>query len=209
VDVLSEVLNSLHLRSGVYCRVELRGAWSLHFARTRYASFHVIEQGECWLAVQGHEPLALQSGDLIVLSQGAEHTLASDLCIPSMVTIYLGKDVDTAYRCEAYGADGPATALICGTFDLDEQQYQPLLSLMPPLLLVRSSQNRSNKWLEPTLRFFAAEATSAQPGMQTMLRRLADSSGALLGERIDATGTRLVGRSPRSADQPGPWFDPR
>jgi AraC-like DNA-binding protein len=132
----------------------------------------VIEQGACWLRVQGDELIALQSGDLVVLSQGAAHDIASDATLPAMVTIHLGEGYENESRCAAYG-EGPDTmALICGTFDLDEQH--PLLSLMPAVLLVRATEQRSTHWLDPTLRFFAAEAKGVEPGTQTMLRRLAD-----------------------------------
>jgi AraC-like DNA-binding protein len=175
VDILSDVLNTLRLRSAVYCRVELRGPWSLAFAQVACASFHVIEQGGCWLQ-QGDEdkPLWLERGDLVLLSQGCAHQIASDLQIEPVVTIRLGEGASGECRCDAYGLGGEPTTLICGTFDLAERNTHPLLSLMPPLLLIRSSSGGGLEWLDPTLRFFAAEALRQGPGSQTMLRRLAD-----------------------------------
>jgi AraC-like DNA-binding protein/mannose-6-phosphate isomerase-like protein (cupin superfamily) len=165
------VLQSLQIRSAVYCRVELHGHWALHFAATHCASFHVIEHGSAWICVEGHEPLALKSGDFVVITQGAAHDITTDRCLPSLATIYLGDDQNHEYRCEAYGEGDNPTALTCGTFDLDRHDHQKLFGLMPPVLLVRSIED---EWLAPTLRMFAAEARNPQPGSQTMLRRLAD-----------------------------------
>ncbi len=84
------------------------------------------------------------------------------------MTIRLGEEASAECRCDAYGQGCEPTVLICGTFDLAERNTHPLLSLMPPLLLIRSSAGRSLEWLHPTLRFFAAEALRQGPGSQRM-----------------------------------------
>ena len=91
MDVLTDVLDTLRFRSTLYCRVELGAPWSLHFAPTRVASFHVIERGACWLKVDGDErSIAICGGDLLVLTTGAGHLLSDEPDRPSVVKREVG-----------------------------------------------------------------------------------------------------------------------
>lgn len=76
MNVLSDILRSVHLSGGVHFRCEFSAPWGMEMKPTLAAEFHVIVRGSCWLRVAGHrEPVLLQGGDFVVLPHGDAHSL--------------------------------------------------------------------------------------------------------------------------------------
>lgn len=175
MDVLTEVLDALRLKSTVYCRAELNSPWSLHFAQTNCATFHVIDTGSCWLKID-HEAklIPLTAGDLIVLPQGTGHIISHEPGYEPIVTIKLDEAVPNACQKQRYDNGGGLTVLICGIFDFEYRHLHPLLSLLPDIIHIKGEQGRAVEWLSTTLHFLASEASSERPGADTILKRLAD-----------------------------------
>jgi len=76
MDVLSDVLTSIHLGGGVYFRCEMSAPWGMAIPPTPVAEFHVIVRGNCWLRIpEQEEPVALQGGDVLAFLHGGAHAL--------------------------------------------------------------------------------------------------------------------------------------
>ena len=54
-DALTDVLNSFHLKSKVFCVTEMSAPWSLSLPKGNLSHFHVIERGSGWLLLQGRK----------------------------------------------------------------------------------------------------------------------------------------------------------
>ncbi|MFO0568587.1 MAG: AraC family transcriptional regulator [Polyangiaceae bacterium] len=176
VDVLTDVLQTVRVSSVCYGRVELGAPWGVRVQKREAASFHVLLRGNAWLEVEGiKEPVALASGDLFALPHGHAHTLRDSLDTPARALEELvgagGSCTSTTARVG--GAGAPAT-LVCGAFEFEDRRNNPLLSVLPPLVLIKGEDGRAVHWLEPTLQFMACEAASGRPGSQTVVSRLAD-----------------------------------
>ena len=77
MDVLSDILSALRLRGTLYFSTEFRRPWGLRVPEhRRVARFHLVVRGSCWVRVVGHEPVELETGDMILIPHGAEHVLA-------------------------------------------------------------------------------------------------------------------------------------
>jgi AraC-like DNA-binding protein len=174
MDVLTEVLNSLQLRSSVYCRAEIEGDYCLHFHPLPCAAFHVVGGADSWLLRYGRAPIALADGDLVVLPGGAEHRIASDPDQTPVADIRIGSDVPATCEVKCYLTGGDRRLLICGTFDLQQRDRHPLIALLPDLIHIRREAGPSAEWLNATLSLLAVEAGSDRPGSETLVRRLAD-----------------------------------
>jgi AraC-like DNA-binding protein len=175
MDVLTDVLNSLRLRGTLYCRSELRAPWGLYFGRTRVATFHVVDHGNCWLRLDGQsESTPLAGGDLIVLPQGCGHLISDQPDSPVEATIQLDHNVPPECQVRTFDGEGSHTTLLCGLFDFEHANGHPLLALLPPLVHIKGVQGRAVPWLEMTLKFLASEAGSQRPGAETIVRRLTD-----------------------------------
>jgi AraC-like DNA-binding protein len=175
VDVLTDVLETIRVSSVCYGRVELGAPWGLQVRAGDAASFHVVLRGNCWLEVEGMEPVALTSGDLFALPHGHAHVLRDSPNTPPMP---LGELIEKTPQAlgstlRVEGA-GPSSTLVCGCFHFEDRKNNPILSVLPPLVLIRGEDGRAVQWLEPTLQFMACEAASGRPGAKTVISRLAD-----------------------------------
>jgi len=49
MDILTSVLQTLHLESCLYLRSELGAPWGLHIPAAPTMLFHAINAGSCWM----------------------------------------------------------------------------------------------------------------------------------------------------------------
>lgn len=177
MDVLTDVLQTVRVSSVCYGRVELTAPWGLEVGSSPAASFHVVLRGNCWLEVDGRpEAVPLTSGDLFALPHGHRHVLrdAPDTKAQPLDELIgaCGGALGGTLRVGT-GLGAPST-LVCGAFEFEDRRHNPLLSVLPPLVLIRGEDGRAVQWLEPTLQFMACEAASGRPGARTVISRLAD-----------------------------------
>src|SRR6516162_10263497 len=76
-DAVSELLTMLRVRSTVYCLSELREPWGFEVDGANVPKFHLVLAGSCWLDIDRHEPVQLQTGDLVILSRGKRHVVSA------------------------------------------------------------------------------------------------------------------------------------
>jgi AraC-like DNA-binding protein len=175
-DVLTDVLETVRVGAACYGRVEAAAPWGIGVdADEEYAKFHVVLSGECWLEVAGNEAVHLQGGDLVALPHGHAHELRDAPGSPvrplrELVTVGSPK----CHPSISTGGDGASATLVTGSFHFEDRRNNPLLSVLPPVILLPGEMSRSVHWLEPTLKFIACEAASGRPGAQTVVSRLAD-----------------------------------
>jgi len=175
-DVLTDVLETVRVGAACYGRVEAAAPWGIGVeADGEDAKFHVVLSGECWLEVNGQDPVHLQGGDLVALPHGHAHSLRDVPSSPirplsELITVGPGKCQPSITT----GGDGPSSTLVTGSFHFEDRRNNPLLSVLPPLIVLPGEMSKSVHWLEPTLKFIACEAASGRPGAQTVVSRLAD-----------------------------------
>jgi AraC-like DNA-binding protein len=149
-DVLTDVLSSLRLRGRLFCRTELTAPWTLTIPPDELAQFHVVEDGRCWIHLDGEERAReLAPGDLVVLPHGHGYRLT-----------------DSSQGSEAW--------MIRGSFCFEGRGGHPLLSLLPPVVHLHAEEGREGGWLEMTLKLLSHEARHPRPGTETLITRLID-----------------------------------
>ena len=139
--------------------------------------FHILVDGECEVACQGHPVTTMASGDVIVFPRGDQHTMRSprrrhdDAAHPSF-----RRASTTRPPQLSYGGGGRASRFVCGYLNCD-QRFSPLVEALPTMLLVRSRDDYSaieamdasgsrptvvppgsGTWLGTTLKFTINEA---------------------------------------------------
>lgn len=207
-DVLSDVLQSLDVRTRLFCHSELASPWCLAFPASALAHFHYIEHGGAWVRMpDSGKTLALAAGDLVVLPHGKRYQIADTpkrAPIPFSRTIPQGKASCHLVRS---GGTGPTTSMLCGAFAMKHAGEHPLLSLLPETVLLRPTDSREASWVEATLRQLAAEVRGQQPGNELVVSRLTDillvqvlrawlaESGEVEGNWLAALRDRHVGKA--------------
>jgi len=174
-DVLTEVLSTLGIQGQVFCCSELSAPWSMALPASGLAHFHVLEQGEAWLRLEGERTaVPLASGDLIMLPHGGGHVLCDSLETPPVLLEHLLAQSPVTSPLLHQGAGSAETRLICGSFHFAHAAESPLLPLLPPLLHIRGDVGQVEAWLASTLQLLAFEARHARPGVQTVISRLTE-----------------------------------
>lgn len=175
-DVLTDALNALGLRSRVFCRSELITPWALDVPAGDYAHFHIIDRGGGSLFVhEGREPIRLRAGDVVVLPRGRGHVLSDG---PAVTPVRLGSVATTSRPGRVSvirnSTRGPATRMICGSFELRHREGASVLLQLPEVLHVRGHDGRPPAWLAATVELLVFEAHHLRPGRSAVMTRLTD-----------------------------------
>lgn len=171
MDLLSATLLQLQPSGSRYYPSEMHAPWGFSTPEGA-ASYHVVLEGECYLEVEGLEPVMLRAGDVAVTPNGAACRFRSDLRAPAPPIESLISSVDDAGVLRRPGR-GPVTNLICGTIDFDFAVPHPLLDALPARIVVRSIDCEQAPWLRQTLDAIAFESRCARPGAPAAMSYLA------------------------------------
>lgn len=211
VDVLSDTLRVVRLAGALFLNAHLRAPWAvlsppadqlalyLGLPTDCVALFHILVEGECWIALEGHSPVHLSAGDVIIFPRADQHVLGSTLSVrPLPIGTFLPPGpLEGIARIEE-GRSGAVTRFVCGYLHCD-QRFNPLIGALPALLLVVRTDDRTGQasapdpaqeralalvpgilpidggdWLATTLRHAVEEAESLRPGHAVMLARLTE-----------------------------------
>lgn len=179
MDVLTDALEAIHLKSRVYGRLELSAPWGLRMEGGR-SGFYVITRGTCWLELPGVDPIQLASGDFVLLPKGQPHTIRdSRRTRAAAAAEVFAKRAQSAQGCQPggirrYGGGGALTTMVGGCFVFEDGQTNPLVASLPPVVHVKGDGGAAVRWLEASLQFVASEMAAGQPGAETVVSRLAD-----------------------------------
>lgn len=166
MDVVSDIVRLLRLRSSVYFHSSFCGSWAVDGANPYQATFHLIARGNCWLHLpEQQQSIALTGGDLVVFPRDIVHTISDDKVPPRHVKS----------PPAAAGEDEIATtSLICGYFNFDSSQLNPLLEAMPDVLHIRNEDPGRTFALNQLLKFITIETEQAAPGAESVVDRLTE-----------------------------------
>jgi AraC-like DNA-binding protein len=201
-DTLSDVLRTVRLRSSLFFDLSCAGKWladapsSGDIAATvmpevdQVIDFHVVTRGECWIAIQGEQPLRLRRGDIVILPQGDPHVVSS---APGMRAservdwIEQMKIHNRPFRVAQQGMPMPGppscggepgkdyevdTSLVCGFIGCDRRPFNPLLATLPRLLHLPASAG--SPWGTQFAQLAASESGSRRPGSEVLLERMSE-----------------------------------
>lgn len=178
MDVLTDILDTMHVQSHVQFSMELTAPWGFKVpAKIDWALFFVVTRGSCYLEVEDlGSAVSLVGGDLVMLPHGNAHILRdhTDSAIVPIEGLAQGCPKHNSHLVFRHGGGGSLTTMVAGHFIFESQASKPFLSALPPLILIHGEQGQMVPWLETTLKWIAAETNSKNPGAQIMVSRLTD-----------------------------------
>jgi AraC-like DNA-binding protein len=122
----------------------------------------------------GREPLQLMPGDVFLLPAGARHRLSSEprgRCVPFDASTK--QRLMTADGDLALGTSGAATTFVCAAFDYDLEVAEPLMSPLPPVIVVRADPV-AGRDIAAIVQLLAMEVGTRRPGSRAAAARLID-----------------------------------
>jgi AraC family transcriptional regulator, alkane utilization regulator len=175
-DVLGDVLQSIHLHSTLYCRAKMGAPWGFRVSGREVASFHIVIEGMCWLTVEGmEEPVLLTEGDLVILPHGHAHTMTDHPKSPVTMLEDLKPKQPVAKNGIFYRmGQGAVTTLVCGGLELEDYSTNPLYSILPAFIHMRSKDEYSIPWLQAIVELVRVEASVNRVEAETVITRLSE-----------------------------------
>jgi len=197
-DVGAELLRFVRVRSTIWCRSEMRASWGFAIPARPLAAFHFVVAGSCQLRVDGvAEPLVLTAGDVAIIPTGRAHTARSD----ADATVLFLDDILAANPPRdgrlSYGGSGASTDIVCGGFEFTDPTAQPILDLLPSVLVLRGEDRAPNREVREVLALLLRELQHKDGATETVVTRLTD---ALLALAVRAAFDR-------GAQVPATWRD--
>ncbi len=176
MDVLSDMLSTVRLRSTVFARTQLSAPWGIRAEGQDHFAFHVITRGRGVLEVDGLRGglVDVEAGDVVVVSPGREHTLRDRPESPARDLMEL-LSAGVFDRGTSPDESRGTTQLICGCFRFDDMRSNILMSALPTMIHTRELASDAGPWLSQTIKLLAYESFADRPGMATVVDRLCDA----------------------------------
>lgn len=179
MDVLSEIVDWVHLRGVLYFDADLKAPWGITVPPFRkVARYHFVTRGRCYVSVKGQaQAQLLEAGDLAVIPHGAEHVLRDDpRTRPTTLDRALSESGYTGEGCFVYGQGdrGAPCRLVCGHFEFEEDLAHVMLAALPPLIVIPAAAGTATTWLDQALGYIAKEVATARPGHTAIIKRLSE-----------------------------------
>src|SRR5262249_15773210 len=146
MDALTEVLNSVRVRSTVYCPIEIGAPWGLYIAEEIGAPFFILVRGSAFLVIEElNIPRHLKARDLIIITKRCACKVSDS---PKSEIIELQEWLrlnstgpDGKYKVEG---GGEITNFIGGTFFFENHESHPLLKVLPTFLHFSGKAGRND-----------------------------------------------------------------
>lgn len=178
-DPLSEIITLLRPRSVLSKRISGAGPWGVRYSSFGQPSFGAVIEGRCRLAVDGHPPLTLETGDFVLLPATPGFTMSG---FAPVRPVHLDPKTTASTTGEVrHGSRGgrPEVRLLGGYFVFDSPDASLLASLLPTVVHVRGIER-----LSVLVRLVGEESIEKRPGRELVLTRLVE---VLLIEALRAT----------------------
>ncbi|MBA3712896.1 MAG: cupin domain-containing protein [Pyrinomonadaceae bacterium] len=79
MDALTEVLNSVRVRSTVYCPIEIGAPWGLNIAEESGAPFFILTKGSAFLVIEDLKiRRRMNAGDFIIITKKGAVSLSRE-----------------------------------------------------------------------------------------------------------------------------------
>ena len=170
MDPLSQICSAIQVRSVLYTRVEAAAPWGVASPGEAGVKFVLLVRGDCILKMDGvAAPIAMRGGDVFITLGPTPYEIydAPDSALLDCAEVMAKLSGNTI----VLGGAGAASVFLSGIFELDASDATPLLSVLPPFLLLRSEDRRCGAF-EATLGMLAGESAGHELGADALIGRL-------------------------------------
>jgi len=173
MDILSDVLDTIHIKGALYFEVEAGQPWVLVNPPMNLIGsfmipdvehvipFHIMLDGNGW-AKSGNDivpPIKLEAGDVVMFPGGASHMMTSNIDNWQGTAAAASFYEQTASKEEPFtvvkiGEDGERSKFVCGYIGFNAKPLEPLFQTLPEILLIKEHMNKGglmNQLLASTL----------------------------------------------------------
>ena len=171
-DPIADVMGLLRPRTVVPAPLHAASPWAVRFEPFPHVKLGVVVDGQCWLTLDGLEPVLLNEGDFYLLGHPPPYTLSSSLD-EVQARPAAGLPQNTTGRGFRIGTDADEDSYTCGVdFTFAAGDTSMLLDVLPPVVHVRADDPRGPLFMNlASLLVFEIESPSV--GQSLVLEHLA------------------------------------
>jgi AraC-like DNA-binding protein len=174
MDVVSDAISAVRIGQPSSNRLRVAGSWCTRIPRYEGAGFHVVLVGTCWLLPDGGAPVALGTGDTVLLPHGTGHVIADSPV--DAATAARALPLDPAFDGRPprrRAASGPTPAggteagteveVLCGKYRFDRSHVHPLMAELPQVVHLPHRVG-SHPELRAAIDLLGSELAAPRPG---------------------------------------------
>jgi len=171
MDVLSDILSKVKLKSVVYFKSDFSEPWGMEIPKGPFAQFHIITKGQCVLKTKD-KSLKLFTGDIVVFPLGASHWLANNKSSKK----YNGQEVVESILSgkSIFEGDKLSATLVCGHFEFDRSLDHPFIKELPSIIHINDTDLKQFSWLKNITDLVIEEAEKEQSGSGIIVNKLGE-----------------------------------
>lgn len=166
IDPLAEVVTMLQPSAPFSKIVSGAGAWRVRRTEPGRTFYCTILEGTCLLLADGHEPIALQEGDFVLIPSAHDFSMSSLEPPPEKIVTSPIASPDGEFRLGAPSGP-PDVRYLVGYCVFGTPNAALLVSLLPKLVLVRGE-----KRLATLVQLVGEECNALRPARDVILARL-------------------------------------
>jgi AraC-like DNA-binding protein len=188
MDVLSTVLKTVKLEGTLFYNAEFSAPWSVRSPATcllaHYVSaeprhvilYHLLTQGQAYVAVGDGERVELSAGDIVVFPHGDAHTMGNGRDVPSRDYEKMLQEVlSQGLKPASMGGGGELTKFVCGYLACDPHLCKSFLGGLPPVFKVNIGNDSSGQWLKNSILFSVGQAVGSHAGSEIIVAKLSEA----------------------------------
>lgn len=169
---MTQFLSKARFRSSEFGLVICGAPWSGRVPPLPRAVIFALREGGCWLEVEGHAPLWLDAGDVVLIPRGAAHRLCSDLdAVDEPVTELIRRRPIETYMIR-HGGDGARTIFCAAIGAWDDVARATIGRILPELVVVRSGDFAPEAETEALTALLEREGRKAREACPVITHRL-------------------------------------
>jgi AraC-like DNA-binding protein len=185
-DSLSEVLRAVRLTGGVFLDARFTAPWCVTSRidpedcqpflaePLQVIAYHYVVEGRMLVAIDGQSALEVRAGETVLLPRNDQHLLGSSMDLRPVHTHHLIQASDSGGLTRiVHGGGGEPTHIVCGFLGSD-QDRNPLIATLPPILKVDMGRARSGEWIESSLRFAVRGLQEGEIGTSPVMSKLSE-----------------------------------
>jgi AraC-like DNA-binding protein len=190
MDPLSDALQAIELSGLIFLRGDFGGEYGVSMPPPtlshpivqpksgdhRLVMFHIVQEGQGYVEVEGYEPQHLCEGDLIIVFDDLFHSLVDAPGRPTVqgASLPIVRSEAAVPLSVTLGEDEPTLRIVCGMLQFVAGNYNPVFDALPAFLHISKTAGPSSSWMQQNISHIVREAEQGRPGSGALLGRLTE-----------------------------------
>ena len=180
---LGTTLEQIRLAGAIFFRGEFTDEFAFESAPLAFASalgphadrlilFHIVADGECWVAMDDGIRHWASAGDVIVMPYGGRYLMGGRGPAEPVRLPFPGLPPWEDIPVVRQGGGGQRTDVVCGYLHSEHPLFDPSMRALPPVFVVRLPAGPASSWVRASIDYALAAAGPSNTSSVVLATRL-------------------------------------